>query len=308
MDDEVRRAILREQLIKKNSGKNTVTSKYQIKYPESAEREYLRLANAYMDIEKKVLLKYIPELKRIINDGTTRYNTDAVNDNDEKRKLARFENVDNTLRRIRMLFESITKELESTFGFYNLVHELNRVAALDHKLTVKEWKKTISKTLGIDILDDYYSGDLYKAVLEKWVSENVDLIKTVPKTSLDKMKKLVYGNYMNGKPTTSIVKEIQRQYGMDKRHARLIARDQTAKLNASITQQQHKDAGVSKYEWSTSGDGRVRKSHKRLNGKIFSWNNPPETDGGRRCHPGEDYQCRCCALPVFDIDNVDLPT
>lgn len=308
LDDEVRKAILREKLAEKNAGKKTVASKYHTKYPDSAEREYIRLTAAYMDIEKKVLLKYIPELKRIINDGTTNYNIDAKNDNDKRRKLARFEYVDNTFRRLQMLFDSITKELEGAFGLFNLVHELNRVAALEHKLTVKEWKKTISKTLGIDILEDYYSGGFYKEALEKWVSENVDLIKAVPNSSLGKMKELIYESYMNGKTTTSIVKGIQKQYGMDKRHARLIARDQTAKLNAAITQHQQADAGVSKYEWSTSGDRRVRRSHQRLNGHIFSWNDPPETDGGRRCHPGEDYQCRCCALPVFDIDNVDLPT
>jgi SPP1 gp7 family putative phage head morphogenesis protein len=144
-------------------------------------------------------------------------------------------------------------------------------------------------------------------MLEQWVSANVDLIKTVPKDSLGSLKEKVYSDYMNGRSTTNIVKELQRQYGMDKRHAQLIARDQTAKLNSNITQSQQRDAGVNKYKWSTVGDGRVRDSHDALDGEIFSWDDPPETDDGRRCHPGEDYQCRCCAIPVFDIDELDLP-
>ena len=133
-----------------------------------------------------------------------------------------------------------------------------------------------------------------------WISENVDLIKTVPSQSLGKIKELVYRQYMDGGSTTNIVKELQRQYGMDKRHANLIARDQIGKLNTKITESQQRDAGVKRYKWSDSRDEKVRKSHRRLNGHIFSWDNPPETDGGRRCHPGEDYQCRCCAIPVFE--------
>lgn len=42
-----------------------------------------------------------------------------------------------------------------------------------------------------NLLDDYYSGDIYKDLLEKWVSDNVDLIKTAQSNSLDKMKEIV---------------------------------------------------------------------------------------------------------------------
>ena len=87
--------------------------------------------------------------------------------------------------------------------------------------------------------------------------------------------------------------------------------DQIAKLNGELTKQQQTDAGVEEYIWSDSGDGRVRESHHALNGKRFRWDDPPVvTPPGkpvRRCHPGQDYQCRCVALPVFDISTVDIP-
>lgn len=307
MNEQIRKKILREELKRKNGGKSTVTAKYVPKYPDSVEREYIRLTNAYMSIERQILLAHIPELKRIIAEGTKGFNMDSSKENDKKRKLARFETLDNTLVRMKILFDTIRRELDAAFGLYHLTGALEKIAALEHKLSVREWKKVVSKTLGIDLLEDYYSGDFYKDMLEKWVSDNVELIKTVPHNSLEKMKEIVYSGYMNGKSTTNIVKEIQRQYGMDKRHARLIARDQTGKLNSAITKKQQTDAGVNRYEWSDSDDRRVRDSHHRLNGHIFSWDEPPETDNGRRCHPGEDYQCRCCALPVFDIDNLDIP-
>ncbi len=306
MDEALRKEILRGELKKKNKGKSIVPAKYKMKYPDSAEREYMRMVNAYMAIEKEALLEYIPELKQILNDGT-KYNADAKKDNDKKRRTARVLSIKDTVDRLDELFEKIERQMESSFGIYNLKHSLEKIASLDHKLTVSEWKKMLNKTLGINILDDYYSGEFYQEMLGKWVSANVDLIKSVPSESLTSLKEKIYSDFVNGRSTTDIVKELQNQYGMDKRHAKLIARDQTAKLNAQITKSQQKDAGVTKYKWSTSRDERVRESHAALEGKIFSWDNPPETDGGRHCHPGEDYQCRCCALPVFDIDNVDLP-
>lgn len=306
MDGRLRTEVIREELKRQHKGKKIVPAAYRMKYPDSAEREYMRLVNEYMAIERDVLLKYIPDLKRILNEGT-QYNTDSAKDNERKRKVARFSAIDHTIVRLTILFKSIRKELDAAFGLYDLKRALNKIAALDHKLTIAEWKKTVRKTFGINLLDDYYSGEYYREMLEKWVSANVDLIKSVPRESLESLKEKVYSDYMNGRSTTNIVKELQRQYGMDKRRARLIARDQTAKLNSNINQSQQRDAGVSKYEWSDSRDERVRTSHKRLNGHVFSWDNPPETDRGRRCHPGEDYQCRCCAIPVFDIDELDLP-
>lgn len=306
MDDEFRKELFREELRKKNKGKKSVSCKYRPKYPVSAEREYLRMVNEYMAIEREILMKYIPEIKQILNEGT-RYHADSKKENEEKRKIARFSVIDNTIVQLTILFKTIKRELDAAFGLYDLKREINKIANLDHKLTIREWKKAVGKTLGINLLDDYYSGDYYREMLEKWVSNNVELIKTVSGQSLEKMKELVYQNYMKGSTTTGIVKEIQRQYGMSKRHAKLIARDQTAKLNADITESQQRDAGVSRYKWSGVMDQRERKSHRELEGKTFSWDNPPDVGGDRRCHPGQDYQCRCCAIPVFDIDTLDLP-
>ena len=260
LDERLRKELLRSELKERNKGKKIIRCKYRPKYPDSAEREYVRLINAYMTIEKEVLMKYIPEIKQILNDGT-QLHTDSKKDNEKKRRTARFSALDNTIVRLTILFKAIQRELDSAFGLYDLKRQINRIANLDHKLTVREWKKAVSKTLGIDLLDDYYSGEYYEQILEKWVSDNVDLIKTVPNQSLERMKELVYESYMKGSTTTNIVREIQRQYGMSKRHAKLIARDQTAKLNADITESQQRDAGVSKFDWSGVMDRRERKSH-----------------------------------------------
>ena len=50
MDETLRKEIVREELKRKHRGKKIVPSKYRMKYPDSAEREYIRLANEYMAI------------------------------------------------------------------------------------------------------------------------------------------------------------------------------------------------------------------------------------------------------------------
>lgn len=307
MDSNIQSEAVRKDIIRRNKGKTLIEARYVPKYPDSAEREYLRLVNEYMKIEKTILIEYIPELKRILSEGTVAYHMDAKNSNDKRREEQRRENIDTTLIALGDLFRRIERALENAFGLFHLRKKLDDIANLDHKMTVKEWKKVIGKTLGINILEDYYSGDFYKRMIQKWVSDNVDLITTIPKDSLGKIKQLVYQNFMDGRTNTDIIKELQRQYGVDKRHANLIARDQTGKLNAQITRHQQEEAGVKKYIWRTCQDGRVRDSHRDLHGHIFSWDDPPDVGRGRHCRPGEDYQCRCRAAPVFDVSKLYIP-
>ena len=56
-----------------------------------------------------------------------------------------------------------------------------------------------------------------------------------------------------------------------------------------------------RYKWRTQEDKRVRKTHRKLNGKTFLWTNPPTTIdeyGNKHTgHCGSDYGCRCYSEP-----------
>lgn len=80
--------------------------------------------------------------------------------------------------------------------------------------------------------------------------------------------------------------------------AKLIARDQTSKMNGAFNQARQTSLGIDRYVWQTSGDERVREEHQANDGQVFSWNDPPATG-----HPGEDINCRCVAVPYFDLDS-----
>lgn len=72
--------------------------------------------------------------------------------------------------------------------------------------------------------------------------------------------------------------------------SKLFARDQMQRFNKACTLATFSSAKVSKVKWITSHDGRVRPTHKALDGKIFSVDDlPKEVD---------DYNCRCGLVPV----------
>lgn len=294
MNDAAMREVVQKEAKVKFRGQQKLNTKVAVYFPENLVREYIRVTDAYMKLLQETVAKHLPKIKAAAK---------------REQELARADDIQDLAPVIRAVFQEISVELESRAGAYGLEKKLAKLANLSRKLTIKEWKKVCKATLGIDILDDYYLGEFYRESLKKWTEENVDLIKTIPKTALGDMQNIVQDGFKTGKTTTSIVREIQRTYGVEKRHARLIARDQMAKLNADLTKSQQQDAGVEEYVWSTSGDGRVRDRHKALNGKTFSWNDPPVVDvrTGRRGHPGQDYQCRCVALPKFNINTLDLP-
>ena len=57
-----------------------------------------------------------------------------------------------------------------------------------------------------------------------------------------------------------------------------------------------KDAATpERYVWQTRRDTKVRLSHRRNDGRVFRWADPPETG-----HPGEGFNCRCEAVPYIE--------
>lgn len=286
-----------ERASKRFGSHEVLYSRYVPQIPASAEREYVRTANAYMKILKEELEKELPKLKE----------TYKANRNEEVALNRRNDSATDLMLAVTQVFNSVKNNVIARTAGFGLRRKLESLAHLNRKLTVKEWKRAIKATLGIDIREDYYLGDFYAEQLERWISKNVDLIKTIPEDTLEKMKDIVYDGFANGKTTTRMVNEMQRAYGISRRRAELIARDQTAKLNGQIQRAQQQDAGITEYIWCTTGDERVRRSHRGLNGKKFSWDAPPENSDGRKCHPGEDYQCRCIGRPVFNRNQISLP-
>lgn len=271
-------------------------------YPKTAEREFRRITGSYMKLLNEELKKKLPAMM-------AEYQKERHGD-------SRFDDSQDLDAKLRLLLQDVAAALEKRIAEYGLDQKVEQIAKMAKNVSIREWKRAVKDTLGIDLLDDYYNGEFFEEAIRRWIAENVLLIKSIPNETLGNMREIILGSYLKGSSIRDIQKAIQETYNVSKRKAQLLARDQVSTLNAQLTKAQQTDAGCKKYRWSDSHDSRVRDCHKELNGKIFSWDDPPEmwyetkrgrVYTGRRCHPGEDYCCRCVAIPVFDLESIDVP-
>jgi len=190
----------------------------------------------------------------------------------------------------------------------NLEEQIKAAAYLIRGVVNRGWSKAVERTLGVKILSGYYDETFYKELLEQWFRENMGMISSIPQELVQQIRDTLWEDITQNTATDQMVKHIQHTCQVSENRAKFIARDQVGKLQAQLTRQQQTDAGVREYIWSSKRDSKVRHQHRKLNGNKFSWDSPPLSDPrtGRHCHPGEDYGCRCTAIPVFPR-NVVVP-
>jgi len=150
--------------------------------------------------------------------------------------------------------------------------------------------RELSKLYNVPLATDLPARDI-----REWIAANKEIESILLHQGLDDLERTVDDVVMavaRGVPTLDLAREYQKRFDLTWSKASFIARDQTANLSSRIAQQRMEDLGVDEYQWSTSGDSRVRQAHANLDGKIFKWSEPPIADNrGRRGHPGEVWQC-----------------
>ena len=154
----------------------------------------------------------------------------------------------------------------------------------------------IEQGIGIDLSSIVQSENL-EDILVATTRQNVSLIKSIPEEYFKKIESIVFTGTTQGRVASSIIEEIRKTNNGNLKRAKVIARDQSSKLNSALNQQRQQNLGVEEYIWRTAGDERVRDSHKSKNGKIYRWDDPPADTG----HPGQDIQCRCVAQPIIKL-------
>lgn len=163
----------------------------------------------------------------------------------------------------------------------------------------------IFKSLGNESLDE---------IARSWVITNSRLIKSIPETMLNDVSLIIQTGFREGTGIYDLKTQIQTKFGIAENRAKLIARDQVAKLNSNYIRDEHGKLGITEYEWVTSDDERVRDSHKVMNGKICQWdsditykNNVNDSllrhrssIRGVEKQFGEDFQCRCTCRAIIE--------
>lgn len=165
-------------------------------------------------------------------------------------------------------------------------------------------EKTVGRTFG-------YIPNQAK-IREEFVNNFVNNCKSAAEEEKKEIANAVYRHRMfpDGKDSLpKEINEIQKKYTKNK--SNFIARNETGNLNAAIQRSQIEGAGFEMYTWMSMTDGVTRDSHRNMNGIVCRWDDPTvySADGGKTWRkrlasmfigqPGQDYNCRCTAVP-FD--------
>lgn len=237
-------------------------------YPKSAEREIQRLVGAYFN-----------ELSKTVRNGG------------DYKRLERLANG-----------KAISGRLE-------------KISRMVENQALREWKRCLQDTLGAEVPSEHYL-ELYKETSEQWRKDIAEQLSSLPAYAKQYKKDILRDCRKKGKSKQETRRELNTKLAAQRRQAKARSVASVANLFGDLSRLQQKDAGCKKYTWRTQRDNRVRSCHRALDGKIFSWDNPPmmwrETAHGviytgERCNPGEDWGCRCIAIPVFEISSLTLP-
>lgn len=195
-----------------------------------------------------------------------------------------------------------------------------RTVSMAEAETTQAFLDSVNKAVGVDL-----SAVLSQEGIQDYINiatrANVDLIRTVPGEYFSRIQSAVLGGVRDGQAPSQIAKAIQQATGITDRRARLIARDQSAKLSGEVAERRQTQAGIKHYRSSTAGDLRVtgRPGGMYPNAKIscwgisqrdigygkgvYRWDQGASWGGETKLHPGRHHiQCRCTSTPIFEFE------
>lgn len=138
------------------------------------------------------------------------------------------------------------------------------------------------------------------------VNANVGLIKSIASEHLSDVQGIVMRSVQEGRDLGTLAQALQKQYGVTKRRASLIARDQNNKATAAITRVRQQELGIDKAIWVHSSAGKEpRPKHVafaagRLGGPIYDISKGAKiADDGGYTWPGVEINCRCFSRSII---------
>ena len=249
-------------------------------YPNKAEQTYARnLQKHFRALGSYILSEFDSLAKEIDSEAEMRSVRGDININ----------------QRINNLMKKIKK---NALGYVD-EKEVGKDAARFLKNVNAVNKSNTSTQIGARGINPVASEPWLSAFMNQKIKENVGYITTIRSETLEKVEEIITESVNDGKSSVDIRKQLAERVGISENRAKFIARDQTGSVLGQLNAARHTENGIRAYRWRDSDDLAVRDSHKERDGKIFFY-----ADG--EMLPGEDYNCRCVAEPVFDEELVEL--
>lgn len=260
--------------------------------PDAALRQYYRhlhkYAQAYVRLARAGLKGALPQLRDVSAQEQPEIRSDAW------RMDANIE------KKIQKVLEDVEAELARQFPEALLRRWAMSMIGSVNKGEKKNMQR-LAGVIGLDVEPLLHDRGL-NPFFQNIIDENVGLIRSIPQERLAAFKNSLVAAVTADQTSDALQKIIQKHFNYVGVKPALIARDQIGKLNGKLNRYRQEQLGGKRYRWKGSMDSRERDSHLKLQDKIFKWDKPPVVDKktGRRCHPGEDYQCRCRAEMIIE--------
>lgn len=191
----------------------------------------------------------------------------------------------------------------------------SRVTGRANKTNADRFNSQVSGSLGIDLKGALTSsGKAVRDQLDIDRELNASLITNMATEFKQRISTTIMTNVQSGERSTNLITQIKEDFNVSESRAKLIARDQTSKLNGSLVKVRSQALGSKTYIWSGTMDERERPDHKVMQGKTCRWDDATvfsndggvtwrkrKEIGGVEAHPTEPINCRCAALPIVEF-------
>lgn len=161
----------------------------------------------------------------------------------------------------------------------------------------------------LNIIEPELSEAQKQEIAQSYTNNMRYYIKNFAEKRIPEMRQRVQELVLKGYRTDTIEKMLQREFNIMSDKVKFLAQQETSIMLAEYKRVTYQEMGFDKFIWRTIIDGRERPRHHELNGQIFRYDNPPYVDAGktRTGLPGQDFGCRCEAVPYRD-DNPLIKT
>jgi SPP1 gp7 family putative phage head morphogenesis protein len=157
--------------------------------------------------------------------------------------------------------------------------------------------KQILKDGGITV--DFKMTAAMNDALQATIGEQVGLIRSIASEHLSAVEGIAMRSIQEGRNLGHMAKELEQRFGVTKRRAALISRDQSNKSTATFTRVRQLQVGITEAIWEHSRGGKhPRPEHLAASGKKYSVETGMWLEG-KWTFPGREINCRCYSRPLI---------
>ena len=135
------------------------------------------------------------------------------------------------------------------------------------------------------------------------IIETQQWVKKLRDDNLEYFTNTILRGMAEGKNLDQIKSDFSKSTSNRKGNAEMVARTQVNTFNSLNNKIRAQNLGITEGIWVTSGDERVRKSHKERDGKIFKLSEGLYSSlDGKTLYPSVFYNCRCSTKFIIPTD------